>query len=124
MTTSNHAEVTTATIRSGRMPGILDYPAPIIDVGKGRSWAAGVEKHCYGWWTVLWEPWGQHLTAFLKGPWGEGGTYRKGRTPRDLWPAVLEAHDQCRRLATAQAAPVVPPLLVDKLPDDLWKADA
>ncbi|MFG6197793.1 hypothetical protein [Nonomuraea sp. JJY05] len=94
----------------------------IIDAEKGRSWAVTVEQHCQGWWTVLWEPGGQHLTAFLRGPWEEGGAYCKGRTPKDLWPAVVKTHDQCRRRAAAQAAPVVPPMLVEQLPDALWRA--
>ncbi|MEU6712947.1 hypothetical protein ABZ897_15815 [Nonomuraea sp. NPDC046802] len=94
----------------------------VIDLETGRWWAAKLEEEAGHWWLVMWEPSGQHLTAYFRGHWQVGGVYRMGRTPHELWERMRETQAEARRWAEAKAERVpVPPLLLE-LPDALWRA--
>jgi hypothetical protein len=55
----------------------------------GWAWAAHLQRHAGGLWLVIWEPGGQHFTAFYLGDTAEGGAYRKASTPQGLWEHML-----------------------------------
>ncbi|MFC4014638.1 hypothetical protein ACFOY2_45960 [Nonomuraea purpurea] len=93
----------------------------VTDLATGRWWAATIEEAVGHWWLVMWGASGQHLTAFYCGHWDEGGVYRMGRTPHELWPLMRETQHEGRRLAIAERVPA-PPLLAEQLPDALWRA--
>ncbi|MGW4791803.1 hypothetical protein ACWEPC_05220 [Nonomuraea sp. NPDC004297] len=93
----------------------------IIDSNTGCWWAAQLEQEVHHWWQILWEPGGQHLTAYFRGHWQVGGVYRKGRDPHELWPLMRDIQGKARRLAANEAVPV-PPVLAEHLPDALWRA--
>ncbi|MEU6710636.1 hypothetical protein ABZ897_04070 [Nonomuraea sp. NPDC046802] len=94
----------------------------IIDQRTGYWWAAQLELEVGYWWRILWEPTSQHLTAYYRGRWEVGGFYHKGHTPKDLWPLMRETQHEGRRRALVANAPV-PPVLEERLPDALWRAE-
>ncbi|MFC4010529.1 hypothetical protein ACFOY2_25100 [Nonomuraea purpurea] len=94
----------------------------VTDLETGRWWATKLEEEVGHWWMVMWEAGGQHLTAYFRGHWDEGGVYRMGRTPHELWPLMRETQHEGRRRAILSRAPMIPPLLVEQLPDALWRA--
>ncbi|MFC5833188.1 hypothetical protein [Nonomuraea insulae] len=93
----------------------------IVDPKLGRWWASRLEEEVGHWWVIMWSLHRQQFAAFYRSHWKEGGICRTGGTPHELWAHMREIQHEGRRQAMAAHA-AVPPLLVEQLPDALWRA--
>ncbi|WP_162794799.1 hypothetical protein [Nonomuraea lactucae] len=71
----------------------------------GWAWAAELTQQVGGRWLFLWEPGGQHLTAFYGGDTPKP-IYRKAKTPQEMWSRIHEVELNMLLTATAVGRPV------------------